>query len=65
MGTSKSFPKKVPRKYLSGSFRISFAMFPAVRSQCSQSVKLKMNQNNGTEMFPSGTFRMSLKFRSW
>jgi hypothetical protein len=35
-----------------------FAVFPAVRSQCSQSVKFKISQNGVLEMFPSGTFRM-------
>ena len=35
MGTFKVFPKKVPRIFLSGSFRISFAISPAVGLQCS------------------------------
>jgi len=39
--------------------------YPEIPLQCSQSVKLKMNQNEGPKMFPSGTFRMSLKFCPW
>jgi hypothetical protein len=47
----------------SGSFEMYFAMSPSVRSQCTESVKFKMNQNDVTEMMPSGTFGMSPSFQ--
>ena len=65
MGTPWIFPKKVPLMFLSGSFEMTFVMFRVVRSQCSQSVKFKMNQNGAPKMFPSGTFRMSWHFYPW
>ena len=65
MGTPWIFPKKVLLVFLSGSFEMYFVMFPAVWSQCSQPVKLKMNQNGVLEMFLSGTSRMSWHFRPW
>ena len=44
--------------FLSGSFKEFFAVFPVVRSQCSQPVKSKMSQNGVPVVNRSGTFRM-------
>ncbi|KAF9643138.1 hypothetical protein BDM02DRAFT_3132630 [Thelephora ganbajun] len=63
-GTPVIFPRKVPVMFLSGSFKGLFVMSQVVQLQCSQSVKLKMSQNHVPEMFLSGIFGMSLKFRS-
>ena len=63
MGTLRIFPKNVIAISLSGSFTISFVMYPVMGSQCSQPVKLKMSQTGVPEVFLSGTFGMYPKFR--
>ena len=44
--------------FLSGPFKEYFAVFPVVRSRCSQPVKFRMSQNSVLVVNQSGTFRM-------
>ena len=62
MGTFKRFPNNVAMMFWHGTFEMFLAISQPVGLWCFQSVKFKMNRNDGIEVCQSGMFGMSPPF---